>query len=121
MVTLVYQLSSSLLQPVVGLFFDKYPKPYSLWIGMGFTTAGICMLAFVASFHMLLLTVAMVGVGSSILHPEASRITSICSGGKRGLAQSVFQVGGNFGSSIGRCLWHCLWPRIASGMCCGFS
>lgn len=93
MVTLVYQLAASLLQPVVGYFFDKYPKPYSLWIGMSFTTVGICMLSFVSDFHLLLLTVAFVGVGSSILHPEASRITSVCSGGKRGLAQSVFQVG----------------------------
>lgn len=101
MVTLVYQLAASLLQPVVGYFFDKHPKPYSLWIGMAFTTAGIIMLAFVSDFHLLLLTVAFVGVGSSILHPEASRITSVCSGGKRGLAQSVFQVGGNFGSSVG--------------------
>lgn len=101
MVTLVYQLAASLLQPVVGYFFDKYPKPYSLWIGMSFTTVGICMLSFVSDFHLLLLTVAFVGVGSSILHPEASRITSVCSGGKRGLAQSVFQVGGNFGSSVG--------------------
>lgn len=101
LVTLVYQLAASLLQPVVGYFFDRYPRPYSLWIGMGFTTAGICMLAFVSDFNLLLLTVAFVGVGSSILHPEASRITSVCSGGKRGLAQSVFQVGGNFGSSVG--------------------
>lgn len=101
LVTLVYQLAASLLQPVVGYFFDKHPKPYSLWIGMTFTTAGICMLAFVSDFRLLLLTVAFVGVGSSILHPEASRITSVCSGGKRGLAQSVFQVGGNFGSSVG--------------------
>ena len=101
LITLVYQLAASLLQPVVGLVFDKYPKPYSLWIGMAFTTAGIAMLAFANSFHWLLPTVTMVGIGSSILHPEASRITSVCSGGKRGLAQSVFQVGGNFGSSIG--------------------
>lgn len=101
LVTLVYQLAASIFQPIVGYFFDKRPKPYSLWIGMTFTTTGIIMLAFADNFHWLLLTVGMVGVGSSILHPEASRITSICSGGKRGLAQSVFQVGGNFGSAIG--------------------
>ena len=100
-ITLVYQLAASLLQSVVGYIFDRYPKPYSLWIGMTFTTTGIIMLAFVDSFCLMLLTVALVGVGSSILHPEASRITSVCSGGKRGLAQSVFQVGGNFGSSVG--------------------
>lgn len=101
LVTLVYQLAASLLQPVVGYFFDKHPKPYSLWIGMSFTAVGIAMLAVVEDFHLLLLTVALVGIGSSILHPEASRITSVCSGGKRGLAQSVFQVGGNLGSSVG--------------------
>lgn len=101
LVTFVYQLAASIFQPVVGYFFDKHPKPYSLFIGMAFTTTGMVMLAFADSYHWLLLTVAMVGVGSSILHPEASRITSICSGGKRGLAQSVFQVGGNFGSAVG--------------------
>lgn len=101
LVTLVYQLAASLLQPVVGYFFDKHPKPYSLWIGISFTTIGITLLAVVNDFHLLLLTVTLVGIGSSILHPEASRITSVCSGGKRGLAQSVFQVGGNLGSSIG--------------------
>lgn len=101
LVTLVYQLAASIFQPIVGYFFDKHPKPYSLFIGMSFTTVGMVMLAFADNFHWLLLTVAMVGVGSSILHPEASRITSICSRGKRGLAQSVFQVGGNFGSAVG--------------------
>lgn len=101
LVTLVYQLAASIFQPIVGYFFDKNPKPYSLFIGMSFTTAGMIMLAFSCNFHWLLLTVGMVGVGSSILHPEASRITSICSRGRRGLAQSVFQVGGNFGSAVG--------------------
>lgn len=101
LVTLVYQLAASLLQPVVGYFFDKHPKPYSLWIGISFTSIGIALLAVVEDFHLLLVTVTLVGIGSSILHPEASRITSVCSGGKRGLAQSVFQVGGNLGSSIG--------------------
>ena len=101
LVTLVYQLAASLLQPVVGYFFDKHPKPYSLWIGISFTTIGIALLAVVEDFHLLLVTVTLVGIGSSILHPEASRIASVCSGGKRGLAQSVFQVGGNLGSSIG--------------------
>lgn len=101
MLTFVYQLAASIFQPVVGYIFDKHPKPYSLWIGMTFTTLGIIMLSFANSYHWLLLTVGTVGIGSSILHPEASRITSICSGGKRGLAQSVFQVGGNFGSAVG--------------------
>lgn len=101
LVTLVYQIAASIFQPVVGLVFDKHPKPWSLWLGMGFTTCGIIYLAFVNSMPMLLITVSLVGLGSSVLHPEASRIASVCSGGKRGLAQSVFQVGGNFGSSIG--------------------
>lgn len=101
LVTLVYQIAASIFQPLVGLVFDKHPKPWSLWMGMTFTTCGIAMLAFVDTLPMLLLTVALVGLGSSVLHPEASRIASVCSGGKRGLAQSVFQVGGNFGSSIG--------------------
>lgn len=101
LVTLVYQIAASIFQPVVGLVFDKHPKPWSLWMGMTFTTSGIALLAFVNNLPMLLLTVTLVGLGSSVLHPEASRIASVCSGGKRGLAQSVFQVGGNFGSSIG--------------------
>lgn len=100
-VTLIYQIAASIFQPVVGLVFDKHPKPWSLWMGMTFTTCGIIMLAFINSFGGLLLTVTLVGLGSSVLHPEASRIASVCSHGKRGLAQSVFQVGGNFGSSIG--------------------
>ena len=100
-VTLVYQIAASIFQPVVGLVFDKHPKPWSLWMGMSFTTCGIALLAFVDSLPMLILSVGIVGLGSSVLHPEASRIASVCSGGKRGLAQSVFQVGGNFGSSIG--------------------
>ena len=101
LVTLVYQIAASIFQPVVGLVFDKYPKPWSLWMGMSFTTCGIVMLAFVDSLPALLVTVWLVGLGSSVLHPEASRITSVCSGGKRGLGQSLFQVGGNVGSSIG--------------------
>lgn len=101
LVTLVYQISASIFQPVVGFIFDKHPKPWSLWMGMTFTTCGIVLLSFVHTLPLLLITVAIVGLGSSVLHPEASRIASVCSGGKRGLAQSVFQVGGNFGSSIG--------------------
>lgn len=101
LVTLVYQIAASIFQPAVGLVFDKHPKPWSLWLGMSFTTCGIAMLAFVDSLPALLVTVWLVGLGSSVLHPEASRITSVCSGGKRGLGQSLFQVGGNVGSSIG--------------------
>lgn len=100
-VTLVYQIAASIFQPFVGLVFDKHPKPWSLWMGMSFTTFGIVLFSFVESYAAVLFTVACIGLGSSVLHPEASRIASVCSHGKRGLAQSVFQVGGNFGSAIG--------------------
>ena len=100
-VTLVYQIAASIFQPVVGLVFDKHPRPWSLWMGMSFTTLGIILFSFVESYAAVLFTVACIGLGSSVLHPEASRIASVCSHGKRGLAQSVFQVGGNFGSAIG--------------------
>lgn len=101
LITLVYQMASSVFQPLVGLVFDKHPLSWSLHLGMFFSTAGLIALAFSDSFIAILLSVAFVGTGSSVLHPEASRITSLASGGRRGLAQSLFQVGGNFGTSIG--------------------
>lgn len=101
LITLVFQLSSSLLQPFVGLYTDKKPQPYSLAVGMGFTLTGLVLLSLSANFNMMLLSVALVGLGSSIFHPEASRIAHAASGGKRGLAQSIFQLGGNAGSSLG--------------------
>lgn len=107
LITLVFQLSSSLFQPVVGLVTDKYPMPYSLPIGMTFTMIGIISLAFANSFPLVLIAVFFTGLGSSIFHPEASRLAYMASGGKTGLAQSIFQVGGNFGSSIGPLL--ALW------------
>ncbi|MDH6305570.1 FSR family fosmidomycin resistance protein-like MFS transporter [Parabacteroides sp. PF5-5] len=100
-VTLVYQSSASVFQPLVGLFFDKRPSPWSLPIGMSFTLVGLLSLAFSSTFYWVLCSVFLVGIGSSTLHPEASRLTSLASGGKRGLAQSLFQVGGNFGSALG--------------------
>jgi FSR family fosmidomycin resistance protein-like MFS transporter len=100
-ITLVYQVTASLLQPVVGLFTDKRPQPYSLALGMGFTLVGLIVVAYAASFGVLLIGAALVGMGSSIFHPESSRIARVASGGRHGLAQSVFQVGGNFGSAIG--------------------
>jgi len=94
-------MASSLLQPVVGHYSDRRPKPFSLAAGMGFTLVGLISLSMSTGFYMMLLSVALVGVGSSIFHPEASRMANLASGGKRGLAQSVFQLGGNAGSSAG--------------------
>jgi len=101
LITLTFQLSSSLLQPMVGYYTDKKPKPYSLASGMGFTLIGLIMLAFSSMYPMVLLSVALIGAGSSVFHPEASRVAYLASGGKRGTAQSIFQVGGNAGSSLG--------------------
>ena len=101
LIQLAFQLTASLLQPAVGIYTDLRPQPYSLPIGMGFTMVGLLMLAFAPSYPLLLVSVAFVGIGSSIFHPEASRIARLASGGRHGMAQSVFQVGGNFGSAIG--------------------
>ena len=101
MITLTFQVTSSLLQPVVGYYTDKYPMPWSLPIGMCFTLCGLVILALADSFPMVLLAAALVGTGSSVFHPESSRVARMASGGRHGLAQSLFQVGGNFGSSLG--------------------
>jgi FSR family fosmidomycin resistance protein-like MFS transporter len=101
LITLTYQLTASLLQPLVGLYTDRRPTPYSLPLGMGFTLAGLLLLAFAPNFAALLLAAALVGSGSSVFHPESSRIARMASGGRHGLAQSVFQVGGNTGSALG--------------------
>lgn len=100
-ITLVYQISASVFQPVMGLYLDKRPNPWFLPIGMTFTLLGIINLAFASTLWWVLIAVFLIGIGSSILHPEASRLTYLASGGKRGLAQSVFQVGGNLGGSLG--------------------
>ena len=100
-ITLAFQLTASVLQPLVGLYTDHRPQPYSLSVGMGFTMVGLILLAYAGGFSMLLMGAAMVGIGSSIFHPESSRVARLASGGRHGLAQSVFQVGGNFGSAIG--------------------
>jgi FSR family fosmidomycin resistance protein-like MFS transporter len=99
--TLVFQITASLLQPLVGLYTDRKPQPYSLPIGMAISMGGLFTLAFATNYVMLLLGGALLGVGSSIFHPETSRLARLASGGSHGLAQSVFQVGGNFGSSLG--------------------
>lgn len=101
MITLTYQLTASLLQPLIGYYTDKYPQPYSLPIGMGFTLSGLLLLSVANTFPLVLLAAALVGTGSSVFHPESSRVARMASGGRHGLAQSLFQVGGNFGSSLG--------------------
>jgi FSR family fosmidomycin resistance protein-like MFS transporter len=101
LLTFVFQVTASLLQPIVGMVTDKRPQPYSLAAGMGFTMVGLIMLSHAGSFAMLLVAAAMIGIGSSIFHPESSRVARLSSGGRHGLAQSVFQVGGNFGTAMG--------------------
>ncbi len=101
MITLANQLTASVLQPLVGHFTDKRPQPYSLAAGMGFTLCGLLLLAVAAHFWSLLVAAALVGIGSAVFHPESSRIARLASGGRHGLAQSLFQTGGNFGSSLG--------------------
>ena len=101
LITLTSQLTASLLQPFVGFYTDHRPKPYSLAIGMGFTLMGVLLFSFAPSFGTILVAVALVGVGSSVFHPESSRVARMASGGQHGLAQSLFQVGGNTGSALG--------------------
>jgi FSR family fosmidomycin resistance protein-like MFS transporter len=101
LITLSYQLAASILQPLVGLYTDKNPKPFGQMYGMLFTLFGIITLAYASSFNFIILAVVFVGIGSSIFHPESSRISFLASGGRRGLAQSIFQLGGNAGTAIG--------------------
>jgi FSR family fosmidomycin resistance protein-like MFS transporter len=101
LITLTFQVTASLLQPVVGLYTDRHPKPYSLPIGMSFTLAGLLLLSVAPSFGTILLAAALVGLGSAVFHPESSRVARMASGGQHGFAQSLFQVGGNAGSSLG--------------------
>lgn len=101
LLTLVYQCTASLLQPMVGLYTDRHPQPYSLVFGMGSTLLGLLLLSSAGSFGLLLVAAAMVGMGSSIFHPESSRVARMASGGRHGLAQSIFQVGGNTGTAVG--------------------
>src|ERR1700733_8532252 len=101
LITLTFQLTASLLQPFVGLYTDHRPKPYSLAIGMGFTLVGLVLLSRATNFPVILCSAALVGMGSSVFHPEASRLARMASGGRHGFAQSIFQVGGNAGSALG--------------------
>jgi FSR family fosmidomycin resistance protein-like MFS transporter len=101
LITLVFQVTASLLQPFIGMFTDRRPIPWALPSAMAFTMFGLVLLAFSVSYPMLLCSVAFIGVGSAIFHPEASRVARAASGGRHGFAQSLFQVGGNFGQSLG--------------------
>ncbi len=101
LLTFVYQMSASVCQPLVGRYTDKNPKPYSLPVGMGFTLCGLLLMAFAPAYGWLLLAASMVGLGSSVFHPESSRVAHTAAGGRFGLAQSIFQVGGNAGTSAG--------------------
>lgn len=101
LITLVFQMTSSILQPFTGLYADKHPRPYALSVGMCFTLTGLLLLAFAENYLLILLAVSIVGLGSSVFHPTASRVAQLASGGKKSLAQSIFQVGGNGGSAVG--------------------
>ena len=101
LITLAFQCTASMLQPLVGLYTDKRPQPYSLMVGMGFTLVGLLMMSRADTYPLILLAAALIGMGSSVFHPEASRVARMAAGGRYGLAQSLFQVGGNMGSAAG--------------------
>jgi MFS transporter, FSR family, fosmidomycin resistance protein len=101
LITLTFQLTASLLQPVIGFYTDHHPKPYSLMAGMSFTFVGLLYLSVTRSYHGLLVAAGLVGLGSAVFHPESSRVARMASGGRHGFAQSLFQVGGNAGASAG--------------------
>jgi FSR family fosmidomycin resistance protein-like MFS transporter len=113
LITLTYQLTASLLQPVIGFYTDRHPQPRSLSFGMASTLCGLVLLAFAPSYGVLLVAAALVGTGSSVFHPESSRIARMASGGRHGLAQSIFQVGGNAGSAAGPLL--AAWIVLPNG------
>lgn len=123
-ITFAFQVTASILQPFVGNYTDRNPRPYSFVIGMCSSLAGVILLSMASGFHSLLVAVSLIGVGSSIFHPEASRVASFASGGRRGLAQAIFQLGGNTGSAIGPLLvaaivipkgqFYILWFSIAA-------
>jgi FSR family fosmidomycin resistance protein-like MFS transporter len=120
-ITLTFQATASLLQPLVGIYTDRHPKPFSLAVGMGFTLIGLLLLAQASSFPMILIAAGMVGVGSSVFHPESSRMARAASGGRHGLAQSLFQVGGNAGSAIGPLLAAFIVVPLGQGSVAWFS
>ena len=101
LITFTFQLTASLLQPFVGVYTDRHPQPYSLPIGMGASLCGLLLLSVAPTYGMILFAAGLVGTGSSIFHPESSRIARLASGGRHGFAQSIFQVGGNTGAALG--------------------
>jgi len=101
LITFTFQFTASVLQPVVGYYTDRYPTPYSLVLGMASSLAGLVLIAFASSYTMVLAAAALIGMGSSVFHPESARVARLASGGRHGMAQSVFQVGGNFGTALG--------------------
>ncbi|MBI1244045.1 MAG: MFS transporter [Alphaproteobacteria bacterium] len=124
LITLAFQCTASLFQPIVGLTTDRRPMPYSLAVGMAFTLCGLVLMSRAASYPAILAAAALIGVGSAVFHPEASRVARLASGGRHGLAQSLFQVGGNTGSAIGPLLaafiivphgqWSIIWFSAAA-------
>ncbi len=106
LITLTYQVTASMLQPLIGYYTDKYPKPWSLPIGMGFTLCGLVLLTFASNYPQVLVAAALVGCGSSVFHPESSRVARMASGGRHGLAQSLFQVGEILAVQWDRCWRH---------------
>lgn len=121
MITLACMFTSSLLQPLVGLYTDRKPKPFSLAIGMGFTLIGLLLFSVAHAYGVILIAAGLVGMGSAIFHPESSRIARVASGGRYGLAQSIFQVGGNFGSAIGPVLAAVIVVPLGQGSIALFS
>jgi FSR family fosmidomycin resistance protein-like MFS transporter len=121
LITLTYQCTASIFQPLVGLYTDHKPKPYSLSAGMSFTLVGLVLLARAASFYELLMAAALIGVGSAVFHPESSRVARMASGGQHGLAQSLFQVGGNVGQSLGPLLAAFIVVPLGQGSIAWFS
>lgn len=121
MITLAFQFTSSLLQPLVGIYTDRQPRPYSLALGMGFTLAGLLLLSVASNYPLILFAAALVGTGSAVFHPESSRIARLASGGRYGFAQSVFQVGGNFGSALGPVMAALIVVPLGQHSVAGFS
>jgi FSR family fosmidomycin resistance protein-like MFS transporter len=121
MITLAFQFTSSLLQPIVGIYTDRQPRPYSLAAGMTVTLAGLLLLSVASNYPMILLAAALVGTGSAIFHPESARIARLASGGRYGFAQSVFQVGGNFGTALGPLLAALIVVPLGQHSVAGFS
>ena len=121
LITLAYQLTASLLQPLIGLYTDRRPKPYSLPIGMGFTLVGLLLLSHAATFGAVLVAAMMIGMGSSVFHPESSRVARMAAGGQPGLAQSLFQIGGNLGSALGPLLAALIIVPFGQGSAAWFS